>query len=144
LIILGVILLIIGFITKIAIVWTIGVIAVCGRHHLGVARDGRSRGRRTQALLLAAGPDPDFPLGQEGGALVSVGLGTRERDGPVAVALRREAGLAGAVDAPAAPAAGGVLVLCWRLTRVSWPRAAMRVRKRESWVGEDHKPATAG
>jgi hypothetical protein len=39
----------------------------CGRHHLGVARDGRSRGRRTQALLLAAGPDPAFVLGQEGG-----------------------------------------------------------------------------
>jgi hypothetical protein len=73
-----------------------------------------------------------------------VDLGTRERDGPVAVAVRREAGLAGAVGAPAAPAAGGVPVLCWRLTKVSWPRAAMRVRKRESWVGEEHKPATAG
>jgi hypothetical protein len=30
----------------------------CGRPHLDVARDGRSRGRRTQALLLAAAPGP--------------------------------------------------------------------------------------
>jgi hypothetical protein len=66
LIILGVILLIIGFITKIAIVWTIGIIAVVA----GIiwrCSGWPSRGRRTQTLLLAAGPDPAFVLEQEGG-----------------------------------------------------------------------------
>jgi hypothetical protein len=46
LIILGVILLIIGFVAKIAILWTIGIVVVV----IGVSR---TRGRRPEALLLS-------------------------------------------------------------------------------------------
>ena len=49
---LGVILLIIGFIAKIAILWTIGIIlVVIGADTRGARHDG-SRGRRAGALLL--------------------------------------------------------------------------------------------
>jgi uncharacterized membrane protein HdeD (DUF308 family) len=65
LIILGVILLIIGFITGIAILWTIGIIALVAGMIL-VARDGRSCGRRTQALLLAARRDRAWRAMPEG------------------------------------------------------------------------------
>jgi cytochrome c-type biogenesis protein CcmH/NrfF len=64
LIILGVILLIIGFITGI-ILWTIGIIALVAGMIL-VARDGRSCGRRTQALLLAARRDRAWRAMPEG------------------------------------------------------------------------------
>jgi hypothetical protein len=51
LIILGAILLIIGFIAKIAIVWTIGIIVVVVGVVLALLGDGRPRGRRPQTLL---------------------------------------------------------------------------------------------
>ena len=48
----GIILLIIGFVTKIAIVWTIGIIVlVLGPHSLANGHD-RSRHRRTATLLV--------------------------------------------------------------------------------------------
>jgi hypothetical protein len=101
----------------------------CGRPHLDVARDGWSRGRRTQTLFLAAGRGPALPAWSRRAGSRSGWIGV---PGNAAVRLPSrcagKAGLAGAVSAPAAPAAGGAPVQCWRLTRVSWPRAAMRVR----------------
>jgi hypothetical protein len=57
-----------------------------------------------------------------------VDRGTWERGGPVAVTVRRGGWPRSAASAPAVPAVGGVPVLCWRLPRVSWPRAAMQAR----------------
>ena len=51
-IILGVVLLIIGFIAKIPIIWTLGIIAVVVGRGIGAAGYCRSRGRRPTSLLL--------------------------------------------------------------------------------------------
>jgi hypothetical protein len=48
------------------------------------------------------------------------------------------------VSAPAVPAAGGVPVLCWRLARGQLAARRRAGQERESWIGEHHKPATAG
>jgi hypothetical protein len=108
----------------------------CGRPHLDVARDGWSRGRRAQTLLLATGPGPAFLVGAERqgpGQGGSGYLGTR-RSGCRRVALG-EAGLAGAVRALAGPAAGGVAVLRWRLT-IQLAARRHAGQERESWIGE--------
>jgi hypothetical protein len=101
LIILGVILLIIGFVAKIAILWTIGIISR-GRRDLRVARDGRSRGWRTRTLLLAVRREVILPLKQEGAPLAGVDLSTANASGQVAVTLRGEPDTADAASVVAA------------------------------------------
>ena len=51
-IVLGLILLIIGFLAHIPILWTIGIIVARDRPGAGTARHGRPRDRRPAALVL--------------------------------------------------------------------------------------------